>query len=134
MWESFAEKFIKSSAHNISYPYFKKNITCIGMLLTNLADPAWIQVPCETPMVSHVFCLMEKPQKQSSPFYPTLNVYDKKCIFIEGKCHKFICYQIGDILPKWCVKRDNSSTDMEKFKFLYEAVNYFLPIFSHNLR
>ena len=23
---------------------------------------------------------------------------------------------------------------MEKFKFLYEAVNYFLPIFSHNLR
>ena len=85
-------------------------------------------------MVSHVFCLMEKPQQQSSPVYPTLNVYDKKCIFIEGKCHKFLFYQVGDILPKWCIKRDNNSMHMEKFKFLYEAVNYFLPIFSHNLR
>ena len=37
----------------------KLNDLCSAMLLSNLADPDWISVGCDAPLVGHILCMIK---------------------------------------------------------------------------
>ena len=48
---------LKQQASKSIYPDVAENKTCVMMLTSNLAEPQWIYVNCETPHLTDVICL-----------------------------------------------------------------------------
>ena len=63
---------IKPLTQRTTYPYIKNTYTCVAILLTNLAEPEWIQVPCDQAIVSYAVCLTETHVNKSVQIYPKL--------------------------------------------------------------
>ena len=95
-------------------PYLQKGHSCVAMFLTNLAKPDWIQVPCDKPIVGHIFCLIEDMDDQLKETHPTLVMNHKLCVLLNMTCYKF---------------------DVKKFQFLFETIPVTFPqIFTHDFK
>ena len=71
---------IKSSASSIIHPLLRRTEQCTMMLLTNLAEPDWIFVPCDEPYLYIVVCKKEQPAKKKQD-HNIINLDD------DVKCH-----------------------------------------------
>ena len=106
------------------------------MLLTNLAEPYWIQVPCEQPIATHVFCLLEKKKDEHLiEIHADLVLPLKSCIFIKMYCHIFHWHEVGHSLPSKCQNSNLNIFAIQTFQFLFEAVPVTLPpIFTKDMQ
>ena len=128
-WSKADQENVKGATSELMFPYISENRSCTGMLLTNLADPEWIQVPCEKPIASHILCSSTKNvTDRSIRMLPNLERYDDKCIVIGKVCHTFLWHLCGQSVPSFCSKMNNDFY-IQQFKFLFEAVQKFPLVF-----
>ena len=81
---------IKSFASSTIHPLIKRTEECTLMLLTNLAEPDRIFVPCDEPYVYIVVCRKEQPAKKKQDHNVISLDNDVKChplsIVVNHKC------------------------------------------------
>ena len=109
--------------HSDVYPYNDKEKICVAMTQINLAEPEWIQIPCDKPLATHVFCHMkdDKPPVVEQ----SLTLYNRLCIFINGKCHIFSWYDVSGSAPN--IKCGKNSLIPKDYQFLFDAVSVTFP-------
>ena len=83
--------YFRSLGSNSIQPFYERSKTCTLMLLTNLAEPDWMPISCESRIFTRVVCVNKKPLLQSIAWN---NVdTDTKCplisIVIREKCFYF---------------------------------------------
>ena len=127
-----------------------ENKTCVMMLTSNLAEPQWIYVNCETPHLTDVICLIVPSKIDKSRYvskYKLSNHTDissmvkrKYCslerILIGKKCNLFIWYTFrrynGIMLTQVCKMYQTNSVaynSINKFETLFNAIaSRFPPI------
>ena len=85
----------RSNVHKHIYPHIIKNETCVMMITSNLAQPKWIYMSCETPILSNVICV-RKHRPQISLHYLHQQIAKSTCypsqILINQKCYLFVWY------------------------------------------
>ena len=119
---------------NLAQPIKSLNKSCFAILLHNLADPDWLQVSCEEPIASHVFCLFEKSDLKIEQIYPNLTVFDTECIMLKKECHLFLWYEGNNgRRPKGPMSKNmqlSYSVSLYEFKdLLYSVQTIFPPIY-----
>ena len=50
---------VKSNALSAVFPHSSKVQLCVMMLLSNLAEPEWVQVNCNKKLLLHVVCMKQ---------------------------------------------------------------------------
>ena len=73
---------IKTITKKTLYPHNNFS-SCVAMLLDNLAEPNWIQMPYEQAITTHVFCLLEKGNEHLIEKHAKILLPPKSCIFIK---------------------------------------------------
>ena len=141
---------LKHQASKSIYPAVAENKTCVMMLTSNLAEPQWIYVNCETPHLTDVICLIVPSKIDKSRYvskYKLSNHTDissmvkrKYCslerILIGKKCNLFIWYTFrrynGIMLTQVCKMYQTNSVaynSINKFETLFNAIaSRFPPI------
>ncbi len=108
---------------------------CSAIVLTNLADPKWIHIPCKPKVAHAVYCspdnLTGSPTQEmeielsSSIKFCTLNIH----ILINGSCFFFLWYNSSHLLQR--MNQHRNETDIKRICSLFHAVSpMFPPIFS----
>ena len=94
---------------NTIFPRKDKEKNCVAMTQVNLAEPKWIQIPCDKPLATHVFCHVKDynfsnfnifSKLQHVSMSKGLNLYHKSCVFINKKCLEFHWCDKDGPLPK----------------------------------
>ena len=105
------------------HPYDDKENICVAMTQINLAEPEWMQIPCDKPLASHVFC--NRKDYKPHVVNQSLKIYSRSCIFINDKCHIFSWYEFsGSVLNVEC---GNNSLNTKDYQFLFDAVSVTFP-------
>ncbi len=131
---------LKTSAQSELYPYRTVNNSCILMLLSNVAEPDWIQVNCNTPFLSDVLCLTIDDEGQTNLSSEITKDKITTCLqseFLqESACLLFVWLQPLDLnradLSTICQHSKSiftTSTPISKFQFLFDAVTSEFPPF-----
>ena len=133
---------IKLKSKKTMYPSYTNSTMCTLLLLTNLAEPDWIQVNCFDKLLSSVFCVTENNNKffsqESQLEYNLMSHKNKSCssssILMDNKCFIFVWfhYKATKNLEKSCSEYDASSISLHNissFIFLFEAVSAMFPPF-----
>ena len=118
------------------FPYLHDKTSCTAILLTNLAQPQWIQISCETQYtISDVLCLTEAYNQLSVANMTNLKLYDKDCVIQNNTCYLFWWpYTLGKTL-KILKTKSVFKGNVNKFEYLFMAVAaIFPPILDSNLR
>ena len=72
------------------FPYLNNKKSCTAILLTNLADPQWIQISCEKQyVISDVLCLTEAYNQVSVVKSTDSKLFDKDCVIQNRTCYLF---------------------------------------------
>ena len=100
------------------------NSTCTAILLTNLADPEWINIQCDELITTDVLCYFQKDNnlKVSVKGQSEIFMYNKSCVLKNNTCYLF----------KWIEITNTDDTgqyisNVELFQFLFEAVSVNFP-------
>ena len=103
------------------------------MLLRNLAEPNWILIPCNQPLLSEVVCtkdeISENAGNINEKHLKNKNLCASNAILVHGKCYHF--YWISGIYQEIC-SGEKFKEDIMIFKHIFEAValeNRFLSAF-----
>ncbi len=127
----------KQKSRSTIYPYMSQVETCVLLVLTNLAQPEWIQVNCSEEMLSTVLCV-----KNNSAFYEEMitlnivhlpvNVCSTYHVLKNGLCYLFVWHTSGKRHDKRAVcERPFIMKDITIFNFLFVAISPpFPPILS----
>ncbi len=110
----------------------KSRFLCTLMMLTNLAEPEWLHVPCDQDLVEDTLCLVEGNSQQNISQQEVTN-YPTHCVLKNSTCFLFFWNDIG--LRKEKQKRMNLVTFVARnaFVYLFDAVNViFPPIFTNH--
>ena len=132
---------VKVKAKKTRYPSFTNSTICTLLLLTNLAEPDWIQVNCSEKLLTSVFCITENNNnfhsKESHLEYNLMSTKNKSCssslILKDNKCFIFVWFHYEPTINfEKCDKYDASSISLHSislFIFLFEAVSAVFPPF-----
>ena len=120
-------------------PIKKLDKSCVVMLLHNLADPDWIQISCEEPIVSHVFCLTGKSNLTFKHFHPNSTVFKAECVMLRKECHLLLWHEGNNDRTPICPRGNNiklpfSVSLYEFVTLLYSVQTIFLPYSSITFR
>ena len=133
---------IKVKSTKTMFPSDTNSTMCTLLLLTNLAEPDWIQVNCSDKLLTSVFCITENNNKifskESQLKYNLMSTKDKSCssssILKDNNCFIFVWfhYKATKNFEKSCAEYDGSSISLQNissFNFLFEAVSAVFPPF-----
>ena len=83
------------------FPTAMRGLYCDALLVSNLAEPDWIQVPCNRPLVTHVFCLQERKYNVDLIIktHPKWEIYQKPCLHFLNRCYEIIFQSMGERKP-----------------------------------
>ncbi len=110
----------------ILYPQMDTKSSCGAMIVTNLADPAWITVGCNDPVTLDVMCNFHKATKllNNSTFQKSATMFERSCIHKNNFCHIFIWSDFS--VQRYKLQR-KMFCDAKIFQFLYDAVSVIFP-------
>ena len=124
------------------YPSFTNSTICTLLMLTNLAEPNWIQVNCSEKLLTSVFCVTENYDHFSSTKSNIednlLRTNDKSCSSLSvlkgNRCFTFLWLHLSETknFEKGCNEYDASSFPLQQldfFIFLFEAISVVFPPF-----
>ena len=133
---------IKTKSKKTMYPSFTKSTICTLLMLTNLAEPNWIQVNCSEKLLTSVFCVTENHDNISSTKSNIednlMRTKDKSCSALSvlkgNRCLTFLWLHLSETknFEKSCNEYDASSFPLQKlylFIFLFEAISVVFPPF-----
>ncbi len=107
---------------------------CTAVLMANRAQPEWIQVPCAVPISLNVVCSVKNTTIPQSVHIPDKKVFHKSCIVKHEDCFLFLWHRKADQLPQACLTIHNVPFKLDKFWFLFDAVEVvFPPLFNFNM-
>ena len=69
---------VKEKSREAIYPSFTNSTICTLLMLTNLAEPDWIQVNCSDKLLTSVFCITDNHYHHSMTDN-LLIIKDKSC-------------------------------------------------------
>ncbi len=109
---------------------------CALILLLNLAQPQWMSVMCDAPLVRDILCVLPftHPASNATLLRTSLLVFDTQCIIVNETCFVFLWKSKKDIVFQNIWKL-GTSFEIEALTFLFKAISGTLPtIFSFSLR
>ncbi len=103
-----------------------QNLHCVGMLMSNLAEPEFTTVSCKETLASELFC--HKPNQSQVSFNNVSNVQCYKEHLLKGKCFSFKWTQAHS--SKKMTNNISMSTfdNIQKFLYLFASVRTPFPI------
>ena len=110
------------------FPYLHNNKSCTAILLTNLAEPQWIQISCEKKyVISDVLCLTETYNDISLVTITDSKLYDKECVIQNTTCYLFLW--LRTILKSLKILKSKTvyKGSAKKFEYLFLAVDVIFP-------
>ncbi len=124
----FPSSKLKTKDHRKNNPSENRKNPCNAMLVTNLDDLTWIQVPCHEEIADVVFCLKEL-QTENISLQNDENVFSQKqCIIVNGTCFIFE-WKTWNTLNFRNTKK--FTWDVTTLQFLFDAIHMnFPPIFT----
>ena len=133
---------LKTKSKKTMYPSFTNSTICTLLMLTNLAEPNWIQVNCSEKLLTSVFCATENHDHFSSTKSNIednlMRTNDKSCSSLSvlkgNRCFTFLWLHLSETknFEKSCNEYDASSFPLQKlylFIFLFEAISAVFPPF-----
>ncbi len=81
-------------ARNVMHPTVWRNRTCTMMFLINLADPEWISVDCNKPLLPDIVCFKQKtkPQQVEAEMKDNKLTCFPGAILTKGHCYLFLWF------------------------------------------
>ena len=135
--------YYKRQTLKVLFPAYSKEESCVAMLLTNMAYPEWINVPCERPLVDHIFCLIEENRQTeeqidngTSKNISNFMLFKKACVIIKNTCYVVFWIQERENL-KWYESNElvKKPFNIELFEILFDAVDViFPPVISYDMK
>ena len=128
---------VKSNALSAVFPHSSKVQLCVMMLLSNLAEPEWVQVNCNKKLLLHVVC-MKQTSTMADHIYQIKVLDTNLCasgfVLKENKCYLLVWYKAQMMnhrtLQQMCKSFHSKSLRLKsllKFQFLFDAIS---PTFS----
>ncbi len=120
----------------IIFPFFASSKMCTLMLLRNLAQSEWVQVPCKQRLLFQVFCQKESINRKSK--FISFEKYTNDVVF-PSDCvlRKQMCLSFQDVNNCWkstvCLRNNGVSKALfveilDCFSFLFRAVSAAFPL------
>ncbi len=89
---------LKNKSSTTLYPNTQKSENCSLMLLSNLAEPEWIQINCEERIVASVLCIEQTPTKSGGT--NKITSADRTCLVNQtakkSQCFTFLWYNVTE--------------------------------------
>ena len=123
---------LKTTSMTTLFPYLVDKFTYTAILLTNLAEPQWVQINCKTHYtISNVLCLIESHDELLIYNIIDPSLYDKRCIMQNKSCYLFLWLQTKDQISYLTKIETVYKGDIESFQFLFMAVGVIFPPILH---
>ena len=123
---------LKTTSMTTMFPYLHDTLTCTAILLTNLAEPQWVQINCETQYtISDVLCLTESHDEVSVYNFINSDLYDKNCVIQSKVCYLFLWFHTIDQISHFLKVDTVFKGHIKTFQFLFMAVEVIFPPILH---
>ncbi len=127
----------QKAADTIQPALSKSGVSCGLMLLTNMAEPQWIYVPCDQRILSAVVCFQPMARTNTSQNYLSLEKVEmchRHHLTKHSTCLLFLWFSTNTShsVKHLCRKQESTTislTDISQFVFLFVAVAVEMPPF-----
>ena len=120
---------IKFRAAHTLYPNRQTSTTCTLMLLSNLAEPEWIQIECNKNLLASVFCIQNERRESVKQAFD----YDEEKLVTQCpnlsvvKNNKCFMFQWHERISTGLYAKALSLRNISSFRFIFDAVTVNFP-------
>ena len=126
-FNSSANKLTLNSSNSL-FPYLHDKKSCTAILLTNLAEPHWIQISCKRKYtISDVVCLTEAYNQVSVAKAIDSKLHYKDCVIHNRTCYLFLWLRTFAKTLEILKSKTVFKGSVKKFEYLFTAVDVIFP-------